>query len=194
MARITAPNGAYNGTIGDVTFTNGVAETDNLAIISYCQGAGYDVDGHTADQAEPDEVVDSRDVERVQTGTRLRDAAVDPRPEDFMVPTNAGQADPHGPAVVAPGVHAAPPAPIVPGPVSDDPDEQQAKETDVAQRVLVDGEPATVVAEVSRPAQSANKAAWVDYAVSQGADRGEAEESTKAELIDEYGRDDEEQG
>ncbi|MGS2641685.1 hypothetical protein [Streptosporangium sp. G12] len=194
MAKITAPNTQYNGRIGDVGFRDGVAETDNPAVISYCQGAGYDVDGHTADQADPAEVIDSRDVERVQAGTRLRDAAVDPQPRDFLPPTNAGQADPHGPAVVAPGVHAAPPAPIVPGPVSDDPDEQQARETEVAERVLVDGEPATVVAEVSRPAQSANKAAWVDWAVSQGADRGEAEGMTKADLIDEYGRDDEEQG
>lgn len=37
------------------------------------------------------------------------------------------------------------------------------------------------------PAQSDNKAAWVDYAVSQGADRDEAESMTKAELIDQYG-------
>jgi hypothetical protein len=31
----------------------------------------------------------------------IRDAAVDPRPEDFLPPTNAGQANPHGPEVVA---------------------------------------------------------------------------------------------
>lgn len=37
----------------------------------------------------------------IQIGTRARDAAVDPSPEDYVVPTNAGQADPHGPAVRA---------------------------------------------------------------------------------------------
>ncbi|GII63550.1 hypothetical protein Skr01_36350 [Sphaerisporangium krabiense] len=188
MARITAPVQGYNGTIGDVVFENGVAETDNPAVIAYCRGAGYTVDGETIEAAhEPP--VDSRDVERVRLGTPLRDAAVDPWPEDFLPPTNAGQADPHGPQVVSPGAHAVPPAPIVPGPVSPDPDEQQAAETEVAQRVLVEGQPATVVAERSRPPQSAPKAAWVDYAVSQGADRGEAEATSKADLIDRYGRD-----
>ena len=37
----------------------------------------------------------------VQIGTRTRDAAVDPSPADYVVPTNAGEADPHGPAVRA---------------------------------------------------------------------------------------------
>lgn len=45
--------------------------------------------------------VDARDVEVIRIGTPLRDAAVDPRPGDFLVPTNAGLADPHGPRVVA---------------------------------------------------------------------------------------------
>ncbi|GII84592.1 hypothetical protein Ssi03_25820 [Sphaerisporangium siamense] len=188
MARIVAPNREYNGTIGDVQFENGVAETDNPAVIAYCRGAGYEIDGHT-EQREQAEPVDSRDVEYVRLGTPLRDAAVDPRPEDFLPPSSAGEADPHGPRVVSPGAHAVPPAPIVPGPVSPDPDEQQAAETEVAQRVLVEGQPATVVAERSRPPQSAPKAAWVDYAVSQGADREQAEATSKADLIDRYGRD-----
>lgn len=42
-------------------------------------------------------------------------------------------------------------------------------------------------AAAARPAQAANKDAWVDFAVSQGADRDEAEAKTKAELIDAYG-------
>ncbi|MEV4245233.1 hypothetical protein AB0J63_17680 [Streptosporangium canum] len=187
MARITAPVKGYNGTIGDVQFTGGVAETDNAAVINYCRGAGYDIDGETTEQPDAPAPVDSRDVDRVQAGTRLRDAAVDPRPEDFLPPTNAGQADPHGPAVVAPGVHAAPPAPIVPGPVPSDPAAQQERETEVAQRVLVDGEPATAVGG-DRPPQAAPKAAWVDWAVSQGMDREQAEDLTKAELIDLHGR------
>lgn len=42
-------------------------------------------------------------------------------------------------------------------------------------------------ATAERPAQAANKDAWVDFAVSQGADRDEAEAKTKAELIAAYG-------
>jgi hypothetical protein len=37
------------------------------------------------------------------------------------------------------------------------------------------------------PAKSANKDVWVDYAVSQGADRAEAEAATKDDLIASYG-------
>lgn len=39
------------------------------------------------------------------------------------------------------------------------------------------------------PAKSATKAEWVDYAVSQGADREEAEASTKDALIETYAPD-----
>lgn len=38
-----------------------------------------------------------------------------------------------------------------------------------------------------RPSKSALKEEWVDYAVSQGLDRDEAEEYTKQDLVDEYG-------
>lgn len=44
MARITAPVEGFNGTIGDVHFVDSVAETDNLAVIGYCQTAGYTVE------------------------------------------------------------------------------------------------------------------------------------------------------
>lgn len=41
----------------------------------------------------------------IHSGTRLRDAAVDPRPEDYRPPTNAGEpgelGNPHGPHVIA---------------------------------------------------------------------------------------------
>lgn len=37
------------------------------------------------------------------------------------------------------------------------------------------------------PSESDLKATWVDHAVSQGADRAEAEVSTKADLIADYG-------
>lgn len=38
-----------------------------------------------------------------------------------------------------------------------------------------------------KPKQVAPKADWVDYAVSEGLDRDEAEAMTKAELIEQYG-------
>jgi hypothetical protein len=41
-------------------------------------------------------------------------------------------------------------------------------------------------APASHPAKNDNKAAWVDHAVSQGADRDEAESLTKAELVELY--------
>jgi hypothetical protein len=41
--------------------------------------------------------------------------------------------------------------------------------------------------EVDVPTHSAAKAEWVDFAVSQGLDREEAEGYTKQELIDEFG-------
>lgn len=189
MARIKAPVEGYNGRIGDVEFRDGVAETDNLSVISYCRNAGYEVDGETAESGEPAEPVDSRDVERVELATPLRDAAVQPEPRDFLPPTNAGQADPHGPAVVAPGVHAAPPAPIVPGPVSSDPAAQQEAETEMADRVLVQGEAATsATGQDQPPAQSAPKAEWVAYASRHHDNRDELEAMTKAELIKGFGR------
>ncbi|MGO2811012.1 MAG: hypothetical protein ACTIBG_06020 [Brevibacterium aurantiacum] len=39
-----------------------------------------------------------------QTGTPLRDGAVNPQPDDYLGPSNAGEADPHGPLVVNPGL------------------------------------------------------------------------------------------
>lgn len=38
-----------------------------------------------------------------------------------------------------------------------------------------------------RPAKSASKAEWVDYAVSQGANQDDADGMTKAELQEQYG-------
>lgn len=48
-------------------------------------------------------------------------------------------------------------------------------------------EEAAKVAEAeSKPARADNKAAWVDYAVDQGAERDEAEAMTKADLVERY--------
>lgn len=73
---------------------------------------------------------DPRTVETEQIGTRLRDGAVDPRPGDFLGPSNAGAegdlGNPHGPHVVNPEIHGS--AGIRPGLVSDDPAQQDADE------------------------------------------------------------------
>ena len=37
-------------------------------------------------------------------GTPLRDAAVTPEPGDYRTPSHAGDADPHSPEVVSPGI------------------------------------------------------------------------------------------
>lgn len=64
-------------------------------------------------------------------------------------------------------------------------------------RVNADGTPWTGEAESAaegapvseRPAQSAQKADWVGWAVAQGADPEEAAGMTKADLVEKYGRD-----
>jgi hypothetical protein len=90
--------------------------------------------------------MDARDAaEPIMVGSPLRDAAVDPKPWDFLPPTNAGEADPHGPLVVAPGIHGVGPKPIRAGEVFvDNPKKQEKAETALAETVLVEGKPATV--------------------------------------------------
>lgn len=215
MATIKAPNREYNGQIGDVVFKDGVAETDNLAVINYCRDAGYEVDGKTdnpADTGMP-EPADPRDVGEVQGGTRLRDAAVDPRPEDFLPPTNAGQANPHGPDVVSPGIHAvAGPGPIVPGPVGRfektddgsqlviaDTEEQQRRETTAAEQVFLQrrpvpevtaelGDPPSQEATVEPPAGNASTEEWRTYAVeAHGANPEQVAGMSRNDLREQYG-------
>ena len=51
----------------------------------------------------------------------------------------------------------------------------------------VEADPEAESAPATAPAASASKAAWVEWAVSQGADRVAAEAMTKLNLIGEYG-------
>lgn len=136
--------------------------------------------------------MDARDAGIVKVGTPLRDAAVDPKPGDFLPPTNAGEADPHGPLVAAPGIHAVPPAPIVPGAVNDGGHKgQEARETEAAEAVLVEGKDVGDVfapeTETSHPAGNAGKAEWVEFAVAQGMARDEAESLNRNELRGRFG-------
>lgn len=41
MAKITAPLEGFDGYISDVQFKDSVAVTDDVAVIGYCQSAGY---------------------------------------------------------------------------------------------------------------------------------------------------------
>lgn len=138
MTKITAPvaqEGQVIG-VGGLVFTDGVADTDDEAIIAYCENAGYGIGNRKPVEAEPEPLVDSREVHAngpEMVGTPLRDASVDPHEDDYLAPVNAGKADPHGPLVVAPEIHNSGRAPVVPGAVT------EAKETEAAKRVLVDG-------------------------------------------------------
>lgn len=147
--KITAPTPGYNGTgPGRLTFKDGVAYTDDASLIRYFQRRGYGIDGEPPTVAAvTEQPIDARDATGVQVGTALRDAAVDPRAGDFLPPTNAGAADPHGPLVVAPGVHAGASSPLVPGVVSGDIREQEQRETQAAVTVLVDNEPHSVLGD-----------------------------------------------
>lgn len=131
----------YGETVLD--FQDGVADHDGDlpdGIRMYLSGAGYGLGSKkTADPPEVPEPADPRDLEDEVVGTRLRDAAVDPRSSDFLAPVNAGEENPHGSKVVSPEIHASGPAGIVPGNVFvEDPDKQEKREKDFAQARLID--------------------------------------------------------
>lgn len=56
--------------------------------------------------------------------------------------------------------------------------------------VTEDGSGPAEPVPVPRPAQAADKAAWVAWAVQCGAEQAEAEAATKADLIEQYGKGD----
>ncbi|MET7648367.1 hypothetical protein ABZS83_33045 [Streptomyces sp. NPDC005426] len=169
MARITTPVPGYSGQgPGNLQFQDGVAESDDPAILDYCRSAGYGIDGEPPERTAP-EPPDPRKVGEVGAAP-LRDAAVDPRPSDYRAPTNAGEANPHGPLVVSPGItDGAPPAALADAEVNE----------------AHDGP------EEPRPPQSAPVADWRAYALTQvdndPAVHAEVEKLTKAELIKQYG-------
>lgn len=185
--KIHAPDRTYTGQsrYGEtvVNFEDGVADFEGdlpTAVRQYMVGAGYTFGSKKPEPAVTNTATppDPRDLTLQQLGTPLRDAAVDPREGDFLPPTNAGKAgqegNPHGPNVVAPGIHAVQgPGPIVPGPVGrfeegedgtrvviSDTDEQQQRETTAAERVFVAREDVGTVtadlgAQVGQPAPTA---------------------------------------
>lgn len=153
--KVYAPNAAYRGTVGAVTFDAGVATVeDDSPELGYFRRRGYGIGARAEnpvlpyDKLEPTldgEIVDARSYgEQHWVGKPLRDAAVDPEPSDYLSPTNAGEANPHGPSVVSPEIHASGgPAGIRPGEVHvDDVKRQEAAETKLATDVLIDGQSA----------------------------------------------------
>lgn len=143
MTKIKSPIEGYNGssTFGSTTlvFTDGEADAKDVpdGVLGYLRERGFGVDGKTVEQPAAPAVIDSREVVEEQVGSKARDAAVDPKPEDFLPPVNAGKADPHGPKVVAPQVHATPEQPVRPGDVSDDNAVQEKAESEHAADNLV---------------------------------------------------------
>lgn len=135
----------YGETVLD--FQDGVADHEGElpdGIRQYLVGAGYGLGSKKATQPEEPEIADPRDYEGDEVvGTKLRDAAVDPQPEDFLAPINAGEANPHGPTVVSPEIHASGPAGIRPGVVFiEDPEKQDERESEWAKARLIDQMPA----------------------------------------------------
>jgi hypothetical protein len=157
-------------------FQDGVGHSDNEAVIDYCRSAGYGIDGEPPERETP-KVTDPREVTGpVQIGAPARDAAVDPREGDFRPPVNAGEANPHGPQVYAPGLPGGghqPTAPAQSKASADEGDENEAGP------------------DAKRPAQAAPVADWRAYALTQVDNDPEAhakvENMTKAELIKKYG-------
>lgn len=110
--KITSPDKAFTGTsmYGSTTlkFRDGAADHDGdlpAGVRLYLQSAGYGIDSEATTPAAA-EIPDPRDVDgTLQLGSPLRDAAVNPRPEDYGVPVNAGKegqkGNPHGPNVVS---------------------------------------------------------------------------------------------
>ncbi|MFJ6235043.1 hypothetical protein ACIQH0_13155 [Streptomyces griseus] len=179
MARITTPVPGYSGQgPGGLMFQDGVGESDDPAVIAYCQGAGYGIDGEPPKRQVP-EPPDPREVTTSVVGARVRDAAVDPRPDDFRAPVNAGEANPHGPDVYAPGLPGGGLQPTAP-PM--DPEDDGSAEVGTKE----------AGPETPRPVQAAPVAEWRQWVLATQVDNdpevhAEVEKLTKAELIKKYG-------
>ncbi|TMU98093.1 hypothetical protein [Streptomyces sp. DASNCL29] len=165
---ITAPEDRFSGEVAGVTFSQGKGTLDGdsdgaTAALSYFRRRGYGINGSDPEaRRDAHEPTDPRTVQQVDAGA-LRDGAVEPRPGDAGLPTNAGEANPHGAQVVSPG-RPTPPA------------------TDKGDHTPRGDRP---------PARSASKGEWQDYARSQARDSDENDAidgMTKDELIERYGQ------
>lgn len=195
MTKITSPIQGFSGrtSIGatTLTFTDGVAEHDGDlpdGVKAYLKRTGYGIGSKAASAPEgAPEPADPRKVADEQVGSRLRDAAVDPKSGDYLAPVNAGQANPHGPQVVSPEIHSSQGVrPVKPGDVHvDDADAQDADEK-AHTAAATDGTPVTDGADESRPKGNASLEAWQEYARTQGATDEDLDGATRDELRDRY--------
>ena len=156
--KITSPvEGLNNSTaIGPVVlnFKDSVAEIEDEQLTpglrSFLERNGYGIGDGEAKGRERTQVQppDPRKVSAQRVGTPIRDGAVDPRDKDFLGPTNAGDANPHGTDVVNPEIHASQGVrPVKAGPVHvDDPSEQDRAEKAHA-AAATDGTPVVLTAE-----------------------------------------------
>jgi hypothetical protein len=169
--KITAPVKGYTDTtnIGPVTldFKDGVAEYDTDkhgdlpdGVRAYLKEQGYGVGSTRVQRPEaPAEPLDPRsDAADEQVGSRTRDAAVDPREGDFLAPTNAGEANPHGSKVVSPEIHASQGVrPVKAGDVHvDDPAKQDEAEKAHA-AAATDGTPVAITDQEKADAEAAGQ-------------------------------------
>lgn len=194
--KITAPIKGHNDTtsVGPHTlhFKDGVAEVEHLSdgAKAWLKSHGYGIGSASPKAPEQDAPAppDPRKVATEQVGTRIRDAAVDPKPGDFLAPTNAGQANPHGPDVVNPGVHAEQGVrPVKGGDVHvGDPEAQNAAETKHAARVLA----GQSITSAEQPAGNASTEAWREFALAQGVSVEELDGKSRDELREQYGKSD----
>lgn len=201
--KISTPVAGFTGRtyLGPLTldFHDGHAELDGDlpdGARDYLLASGYGIDGPAAEPAATvEEPADPRDVGLEQVGSPLRDAAVDPAPEDFLAPTNAGQANPHGSTVVSPGIHALDSLPVAPGPVPDDAGEQDAKETSLASAVLVEQQDvgdatkaaAGETSSEEQPKGNASRDDWATYALAHGASDDDIADLSRDQLREQYG-------
>jgi hypothetical protein len=183
----------YTGTVGGASFKDGVPQGGaevTPALRRYFGTVGYRVQGGRVVRGTADptpEPPDPRFVAQGKVGTALRDAAVDPRPGDYLPPSNAGHANPHGPEVVSPEIHGSQGVkPIVPGRVPDAAAQQEAKEL-AATEAAAAAEPAPVTA--GRPAGNDSADVWRQYAIDTGADPAEVADLSRNELRERYGKD-----
>lgn len=139
----------------------------------------------TDDSPSDESAVDSRELAPALVGTRLRDAAVNPEPGDFLEPTNAGEADPHGPEVVNPELHASQGVrPVKPGNVGDESTQDDAEPAHAEQLQTPTETGAEQVTDAEQPAGNASRSEWFDYAVSTGHHRDSLEDFTRDEIRD----------
>ena len=179
--KIKSPDKTYTGTsrYGDtvLAFQDGVADHKGKlppGVRLYLQGAGYGIDSEAEDVATEQAPADPRDLTHEQLGTPLRDAAVDPKPTDFLAPTNAGlegeAGNPHGPNVVSPEIHASQGVrPVKAGEVHvADAAKQEAAEVAHTEASRDNGD----LTGLNRPAGNASHEVWTEYATAQGKDVG----------------------